>query len=107
MIRKEIGDKKREASFYGNLGDVFAIAPEIWTILSKSNWHQKGNFNLDEDGEATDLDRANLGTFFLCVGQKAKAEKYYHEALTIFGKIGRKLRVADCYLNLSLLHSRF
>ena len=31
----------------------------------------------DEDGEGTDLDRANLGTFFLCVGQKAKAEKYY------------------------------
>ena len=31
----------------------------------------------DEDGEGTDLDRANLGTFFLCVGQKAKTEKYY------------------------------
>ena len=54
----------------------------------------------DEDGEATVLDRENLGTFFLCVGQKDKAEKYYHEALTIFGKIARKLRVADCYLNL-------
>ena len=52
----------------------------------------------DEDGEA--IDTANLGTFFLCVGEKAKAEKSYHGALTIFEKIGRKLRVADCYLNL-------
>lgn len=28
MIRKEIGDKKREASSYGNLGDVFASVSE-------------------------------------------------------------------------------
>ena len=34
------------------------------------------------------------------VGEKAKAEKHHHWALTIFEKTGRKLRVGDCFLNL-------
>lgn len=36
VIRKEIGDKKREASFYGNLGDVFASVSECARKLDNS-----------------------------------------------------------------------
>lgn len=59
VIRKEIGDKKWEASSYGNLGDVFASVSEC---AKPEQFFQKAvdirKEIWDEDGEATDLDRA-------------------------------------------------
>ena len=99
MIRKEIGDKKGEATDYGNLGTVFL---SVGQYTKAEEYLQKALVIRKEIGdkkeEATDY--GNLGTFFFSVGQYTKAEEYLQKTLVIRKEIGDKEGEAADYGNL-------
>ena len=82
MIRKEIGDKKGEASDYGYLGTVFK---SVGQYNKAEEYLQKALVIRkeigDKQGEAADY--GNLGTVFRSVGQYTKAEEYLQKAVVV------------------------
>ena len=88
-ISKEIGDKKREATNYGNLGTVFQSLGEY---IKARRYYEKAlelrKETGDRKGEAADY--GNLGTLFYTVGEYAKAKNYHEIALAIRKEIGDK-----------------
>ncbi|CAH3186076.1 unnamed protein product, partial [Porites evermanni] len=104
-IATEIGDKDREASCYGNLGNVFHSVGEY----AKAEEYLQKALTIkteigDKHGEATCY--INLGNVFLSVGEYAKAEEYVQKALTINTEISDKDGEATCYISLgNVFHS--
>ena len=99
MISKEIGEKKGEASAYGNLGTVFQ---SVGQYTKAEEYLQKALVIRkeigDKEGEAADY--GNLGTVFFSVGQHTKAEEYLQKALVMRKEIGDKQGEAADYGNL-------
>ena len=101
-IEKEIGDKRGEASSYGNLGTVFQSLGEY---VKAEEYHKKAlkirKEIGDKRGEATDY--GNLGSVFSSLGEYVKAEEYYKKALKIRKEIGDKKGEATDYGNLGIV----
>ena len=98
-ITTKIGDRRGEASCYGNLGTVFT---SLGQYDKAEEYLQKALVIATEIGdrreEATDY--GNLSTVFLSVGQYDKAEEYLQKALVITTEIGYRGGEALCYGNL-------
>ena len=99
VITKEIGNKKGEASSYGNLGIVFQSVGEYGKA---EEYFQKALAIRkeigDKKGEASSY--GNLGTVFQSVSEYGKAEEYLQKALAIRKEIGDKEGEATSYGNL-------
>ena len=98
-INEEIGDKRGEASSYGNLGTVFQSVGEY----DKAKEHLEKALTIrkqigDKEGEAADY--GNLGTVFQSLGEHDKAKEYLEKALAINEEIGDKRGEASSYGNL-------
>ena len=97
-IRKEIGDKRGEATDYGNLGTVFQSLGEY----VKAEEYSQKSFKItkeigDKCWEAKSY--GNLGNVFQC----AKAEEYLQKFLKITKEIGDKRGEAKDYGNLGIV----
>ena len=81
-IRVEIGDRKGEASSYGNLGTVFQSVGEYHKARE---YHEKAlaiRVEIgDREGEAADY--GNLGSVFQSFGDYVMAERFLEKALSI------------------------
>ncbi|CAH3024005.1 unnamed protein product [Porites evermanni] len=98
-VYKEIEDKDGEASYYGNLGNVFESVGEY--AKAEEYLHKALTINTEignRKGEASCY--GNLGVVFANVGEYGKAEEYLHKALTIKTEIGDRIGEATCYENL-------
>ena len=98
-IQIRIGDKKGQASSYGNLGTVFQSlgqSDKAKEFLDKALAIriQIG----DKEGEASSY--GNLGTVFQSIGESDKAKEYLEKALAIQTQIGEKDGEATSYGNL-------
>ena len=101
-IRKEIGDKRGEATCYGNLGTVYHSLGEYQKaeehvnsalVIMKKIGHKKG--------EAVCY--GSLGSMSQSLGEYGKAEEYQMKGLAIRQEIGDKHGEATCYGNLGTL----
>ena len=95
----QIGDKKGEASSYGNLGTVFQSLGQY----DKAKEYHENALAItieigDKEGEAADY--GNLGTVFASLGQYDKAKEYLEKALAIRIQIGDREGEAADYGNL-------
>ena len=98
VITKEIGNKKGEASSYGNLGSLFQSVGEYGKAeeyLQKALAIRKEIG--DKKGEASSYGK--LGTVFQSVSEYGKAEEYLQKALAIRKEIGDKEGEATSYGN--------
>ena len=80
MICQEIGDRKREGTLYGNLGNLFYKVGDY----DKAEEYYENALAIrietqDRKGEATD--HGNLGNVFLRLGKFPKAKKYFEKAI--------------------------
>jgi len=98
-IRKEIGDKQREASDLSKLGTVFC---SLGNYDKAKEYHKKALAIREEigdrKGEAADC--GNLGTLFYSLGEYDKAKEYLEKALAIRKEIGDREGEAADYGNL-------
>ena len=87
FITTEIGDRKGEASCYGNLGTTFQ---SLGQYDKAKDYLQKALIITteigDRKGEASWY--GNLGTVFQSLGQYDKAKEYFYKALIITTEIG-------------------
>ena len=101
-ITIKIGDRRGEASCYGNLGTVFL---SVGQYDKAEEYLQKALVITteigDREGEATNY--GNLGTVFRSLGQYDKAEEYLQKALVITTEIGDRQKEALSYGNLGIL----
>ena len=101
-INREIGDKEKKASAYGNLGTVFL---SVCQYTKTEEYLQKAltiNREIgDRKKEASDY--GNLGTVFQSVGHYTKAKECLQKAPTIRRQIGDKRGVVASNLNLGNL----
>ena len=79
VIKKRIGDKRGEASLYGNLGTVVISLGEY----DKANEYLEKALAIkreigDKTGEATSY--GNVGTVFQSVGEYGKAKEYLEKS---------------------------
>ena len=98
-ITTKIGDRRGEASCYGNLGTVFLSVAQY----DKAKEYLQKALVIrteigDRHGEATDY--RNLGIVFMSLGQYDKAEEYLQKALVIRTEIGDRHGEATDYGNL-------
>ena len=95
-ITTKIGDRRGEASCYGNLGTVFT---SLGQYDKAEEYLQKALVIRteigDREGEASCY--GNLGTVFTSLGQYDKAEECLQKALVIRTEIGDRLGEASCY----------
>ena len=103
VILKEIGDKRGEATCYGNLGTVYQYLDEY----EKAKTYQENALVIrkeigDKQGEATCY--GNLGTVYRSLGEYEKAKTYHENALVILKEIGDKRGEAACYGNLGTVY---
>ena len=102
QIRKEIGNKKGEAAYFGNLGAAFQSVgkyAKAEECLEKALAITKEIG--DKEGQAAAYE--NLGGLFQLVGECVKGEEYLQKALQIRIEIGDKKGQASCYGNLGYL----
>ena len=87
FITTEIGDRKGQASCYGNLGTVFQ---SLGRYGNTKDYLQRALIITteigDRKGEASWY--GNLGTVFQSLGQYDKAKEYFYKALIITTEIG-------------------
>ena len=100
VIRTEIGDRRGEATDYGNLGTVFQSLGQY----DKANEYLQKALVIrieigDRRGEATDY--GNLGTVLESLGQYDKAIEYLQKSLAIRTEIGDREGQAAAYGNLA------
>ncbi|CAH3108350.1 unnamed protein product, partial [Pocillopora meandrina] len=100
-ITTKLGDRRGEASCYGNLGTVFT---SLGQYDKAEEYLQKAlvitNEIGDRGGEASSSCYGNLGTVFTSLGQYNKAERYLQKALVITAEIGDRGGEASYYGNL-------
>ena len=87
MIKQEIGEKKGEASAYGNLGTVFLSVGQY----SKAEEYLQKALTIKEDIG----DKSGVGSSYLNLGKlcrdcqlNAKSQEFVHKALEISYEIG-------------------
>ncbi|KAL9951467.1 hypothetical protein ACROYT_G044130 [Oculina patagonica] len=99
LISTEIGDKKGEASCYGNFGTVYQAFGEY---EKAKEYHMKALAIRKEIGDrnAEASCYANLGTVFESVGEYRKAKEYLEKALMIKKEMGDRNGEDFCYVNL-------
>ena len=98
-MKKEIGDRKGEATCYGNLGTVYHSLGEYAKAEEYLNNALAMKKEIgDRKGEATCY--GNLGTLHHFLGEYTKAEEYLNNALAIQRQLGNKEGEATCYGNL-------
>ena len=99
IIRTEIGDRKGEATDYGNLGTVFQ---SLGQYDKAKEYLQKALVIKSEigDGEGEATAYRNLGTVFHSLGQYDRAIDYLQKALIIRTEIGDRKGEATDYGNL-------
>ena len=104
IITTEIGDRKGEASWYGNLGTVFQ---SLGQYDKAKEYFYKALIITTEigDREGERLWYGNLGTVFQSLGQYDMAKEYLKEALVISTKIGNEVGKAADLANLGILFS--
>ena len=104
IITTEIGDRKGEASWYGNLGTVFQ---SLGQYDKAKEYLEKALIITTEigDREGERLWYGNLGTVFQSLGQYDMAKEYLKEALVISTKIGNEVGKAADLANLGILFS--
>ncbi|XP_066018441.1 tetratricopeptide repeat protein 28-like [Pocillopora verrucosa] len=98
-ISTEIGDKRGEASCYGNLGTVFMSLEQY---DKAEEYLQKALVIRTEIGDrkGVAVDYGNLGNMFHSLGQYNQAKEYLQKALVIRTEIGDREGVATDYGNL-------
>ena len=84
----EIGDRAREGTSYGNLGNVFHSLGEY---VKAKEYYEKALAISTESGDRAGEGRwcTNLGHVFYSFGEYVKAKEYYEKALA--RKLARKL----------------
>ena len=104
-IRIEIGDRKGEASDYGNLGTVFHSLGEYAVAKEYIDKALAIKTNIgDRRGEASDY--GNLAAVYTSLGDYVKAREYLQKALAIRIEIGDRKGEASDYGNLgTVFHS--
>ena len=104
LISKEIGDRRGEATSYGNLGVVYLIIGEYEKAreyLEKSIAIQVEIGN--RSGAASCY--TNLGDMYQSVGEYKKAREYLEKSLAIQTEIGNRSGEASAYTNLGAVYS--
>ena len=105
-IRKEIGDRRGEASSYGNLGTVFFSLGEYCKAkeyLKKALLVRKDIGDIE--GEAAVY--GNLGSLFNALGEYGQAREYFEKALVIAKNIGVRKVEGSAYGNLGTVFIYF
>ena len=98
-ITLEIGDRKGEATVYGNLGTVFQSLDNYNKAQEYCERALAIRLEIgDRKGEATDY--GNIGTVFQSIGNYAQAQEYHEKALAIRLEIGDRKGEAADYGNL-------
>ncbi|XP_078356920.1 tetratricopeptide repeat protein 28-like [Oculina patagonica] len=105
-INKEIGDRKGEATSYGNLGNVFQSLSEY----AKAKEHHEKALAINKEighrnGEAAC--NGNLGNALKSLGEYVKAKDYYEKALAISVEIDNREGEAVNYGNLGTVFKYF
>ncbi|XP_022777735.1 tetratricopeptide repeat protein 28-like [Stylophora pistillata] len=104
-LHMEIGDKGREATTYGNLGDVLASLGWVSSAREKYLYGERALSIATEIGDrerqadAFDL----LGDFFSWRKDYQKAIECYRKQLAISGEICNRKELARSYLNLGFV----
>ena len=100
-IRKEVVDRKGEASSYLNLGEVSRSVGkygEAKEHIKKALMITKGIGNRENEA----ICYGSLGTVLVRLGEFAEAYKYYKKALEIRSEIGHRQGEAADYANLGI-----
>ena len=103
-INKEIGNRKEEAAYYGNLGTVFQSLGEY--IKAKEYQERALAISLEIDdrkGEAACYGK--LGTVFASFGEYVKAKEYHEKALAINIETGDRAGEITSYSKLGGIFS--
>ena len=104
LISKEIGDRRGEATSYGNLGVVYL---SIGEYEKAREYLEKSIAILVEIGNRSGAASCytNLGGMYQTVGEYKKAREYLEKSLAIQTEIGNRSGEASAYTNLGLVYS--
>ena len=104
-ISTEIGDRRGEGTWYGNLGNVFDSLGEY---VKAKEYYEKALAISTEIGDREGEGRryGNLGNVFHSLGEYVKAKEYYEKALAISTEISDRAVEGRLYGNLgNVFHS--
>src|SRR5262249_4063635 len=103
-LRRELGDRSREAITLNNIGMVYSSLGETQKALEKHNEALSLRRALgDLSGEAITLH--NIGTAYRLLGEAQKSLEKYNEALSIWRAVGDRRKGAITLNNIGLVYN--